>query len=182
MICTWLHTKLGQPCLTHGLKKVGLIAQGFTSFQWPSNNSSVLKLLLFLAMLCFSCIWHKTPSTVSEIYSCSQTLLLFALTESPWASPILSVTGQSIVINIHACKRYNKRERGVQESPNRPIHVFSNCFWLYHLLDWNDNSILCSLLPAWEDCQQEHIGDWWFALAHGHLSNGNATISPAHFI
>lgn len=64
------------------------------------------------------------PSTVTEIYSCLQTLLLFALTESPWASLILSVTGQSTVINIHAAERYTERERVVPETPNSPVHVF----------------------------------------------------------
>lgn len=120
----WLCTKHRQPCLTHGLKEGGHIAQGSTSFQWPSNNSSVLKSFLSLAILRFSCIWHKMPSTVTEIYSCLQTLLLFALTESPWASLILSVTGQSTVINIHAAERYSKMERVVHKTPNSPIHVF----------------------------------------------------------
>lgn len=64
------------------------------------------------------------PSTVTEIYSCLQTLLLFALTESPWASPILSVT--SIVINIHAAERYTKREGAVHDTSNSPIHIFQS--------------------------------------------------------
>lgn len=48
-------------------------------------------------------------------------LFLFALTESPWASLILPVTGQSTVINIHAPERYTKREKGMHDIPNSPI-------------------------------------------------------------
>lgn len=70
---------------------------------------------------------------MTEIYSCLQTLLLFALTGFPWASLILCVTGQSIVVNIHADERYTKRERVVHETPDSPIHIFQ-LLWLRHLL------------------------------------------------
>lgn len=73
------------------------------------------------------------PSTVTEIYSCLQTLLLFALAGFPWASLTLCVTGQSIVVNIHAAERYTKRERVVHETPDSPIHIFQ-LLWLRHLL------------------------------------------------
>lgn len=180
MIPEWLHTKHRQPCLTRGLKEGGLIAQGSISFQWPSNNSSVLKSFLSLAILRFSCIWHKMPSTVTEIYSCLQTLLLFALTESPWASLILSVTGQSTVINIHAAERYTKRERVVHETPDSPIHVFRLFLVVLSLGLQREFSPLllgsCLTRLPTGACQ------WWrFALARGHLSNGNAVKSPAHF-
>lgn len=180
IIPKWLHTKHRQPCLTRGLREGGLIAQGSTSFQWLSNNSSVLKSFLSLAILHFSCIWHKMSSTVTEIYSCLQTLLLFALTESPWASLILSVTGQSTVVNIHAAKRYTKRDRAVHETPNSPIHIFPLLLVVPSLGLKREFTLLllgsCLTRLPTGACQW-----WWFAFARGHLSNGNTVKSPAHF-
>lgn len=167
VIPKWLHTKHRQPCLTHGLKERGLIAQDSASFQRPLNNSSVLKSLPSLAILCFSCVWHKMPSTVTEIYSCLQTLLLFPLTEYPWASLILSVTGQSTVINIHAAERYTKRERVVHETPNSPIHIFQ----LFLVVPSEVEKIIQSSAPWF--LPTEVCPWWWFVLTHGHLSNGN---------
>lgn len=148
--------------------------------QQPSNDSSVLKSFLSLAVLHFSCIWHKIPSTVTEVYSCLQMSLLFALTGFPWASLILSVAGQIVAINIRIAERCTKSEKECI----RPLAAPSKCFewfWLYHLSGWKRQFSLlflgCCLtrLPTGA-CQR-----WWFALTRRYLSNRNAVKSPVHF-
>lgn len=165
----WLRTKHRQPCLTHGLKEGGLTAQDSSAFRQPSNNSSVLKSLLSLTVLCFSCIWHKMPSTVTEIYSCLQTLLLFPLTEYPWASLILSVTGQKYSHKYSCCWKVYQEGKGSAWDPKQPHPHFPVVFGC--TISEVEKIIQSSapwFLPT-EVCPW-----WWFVLTHGHFSNGNA--------